>query len=144
VRNGQHAACPYSCLHVRQEHTLPSTCTERHDHIVCLGAFLQEGKELDAKARAEAAVKNDSIKAQLARQLAERAQREQQEKQEELDYAQVEQVRRRPGSVLGSVPVSGCSLYLEAGGAFLPLVTHSSRQKPHWFVMCRSCSCADR
>lgn len=58
-------------------------------------AFLQEGKELDAKARAEAAVKTESIKAQLARQLAERAQREQQEKQEELDYAQVEQVRRR-------------------------------------------------
>lgn len=46
-----------------------------------------------AKAKADAAVKNESIKEQLARQLAEKAQAEQQEKQEEMEYAQLEQVR---------------------------------------------------
>jgi hypothetical protein len=55
----------------------------------------QEGKELTAKAKADAAVKNESIRAQLARQLAEKAQAEQQEKQEEMEYAQLEQVRSR-------------------------------------------------
>ncbi len=45
-----------------------------------------------AKAKADAAVKNDAIKAQLARQLAERAQQEQAEQQEEMEYAQLEQV----------------------------------------------------
>jgi hypothetical protein len=53
----------------------------------------QEGKELAAKAKADAAVRNESIKEQLARQLAEKAQAEQQEKQEEMEYAQLEQVR---------------------------------------------------
>jgi hypothetical protein len=53
---------------------------------------IQEGKELSAKAKADAAVKNEAIKAQLARQLAERASAEQQEKQEEMDYAKLEQV----------------------------------------------------
>lgn len=56
------------------------------------GLTLQEGKELAAKAKADAAVKNEAIKAQLARQLADRAQHEQQEKQEEMEYAQLEQV----------------------------------------------------
>lgn len=67
---------------------------------------LQEGKELQAKAKAEAAVRNDAIKAQLARQLADRAQQEQQEKQEEMEYAQLEQVR---SAVLGQRTI-GCAL----------------------------------
>lgn len=53
---------------------------------------VQEGKELSAKAKADTAVKNEAIKAQLAGQLADRANAEQQEKQEEMDYAQLEQV----------------------------------------------------
>ena len=57
---------------------------------------MQEGKELQAKAKTEAAAKNEAIKAQLATQLAERLQREQQEKQEEMEYAQLEQVSGVP------------------------------------------------
>lgn len=49
---------------------------------------------MSANAKADAAVKNDAIKAQLARQLADRARAEQQEKQEEMDYAKLEQVGR--------------------------------------------------
>lgn len=47
---------------------------------------------MTAKAKADAAVKNEAIKAQLARQLADRAHQEQQEHQEEMEYAQLEQV----------------------------------------------------
>jgi flagellar motility protein MotE (MotC chaperone) len=53
---------------------------------------VQEGKELQTKAKSEAAAKNEVIKQQLERQLQFRKQQEDQEKQEEMDYAQLEQV----------------------------------------------------
>lgn len=76
---------------------------------------LQEGKELQAKAKAEAAVRNDAIKAQLARQLADRAQQEQQEKQEEMEYAQLEQVRSVAStqSIGCDVNMAPCYEYLQ-------------------------------
>lgn len=52
----------------------------------------QEGKQLDAQARAAAAVRAEALKAVLAQQVAARVNKAQQEKQEEMDYAQVEQV----------------------------------------------------
>lgn len=67
-------------------------CVNTCGVCVCVRVSVQEGQELSAKAKADAAVKNEAIKAQLARQLADRANAEQQEKQEEMDYAQLEQV----------------------------------------------------
>lgn len=58
----------------------------------CTALHTQEGKELQAKTKADTAVKNEGIKAQLARQLQDRKQQEQAEKQEEIEYAQLEQV----------------------------------------------------
>jgi hypothetical protein len=53
---------------------------------------VQEGKELDAAARAAAAAKADALKAVLAAQVAERAHKAAAERQEEMAYARVEQV----------------------------------------------------
>jgi hypothetical protein len=96
---------------------------------------LQEGKELQAKAKAEAAVRIDAIKAQLARQLADRAQQEQQERQEEMEYAQLEQVRSDVSTLVCCSFTADCSydlataifLKIPAAWANAPYCTHAGQ-----------------